>query len=197
MGLLTYNSLKLWFSQRENDLFLVKRILTWGLGIALGLFLLNLLYGRYVTATVLNCYEETFQGLEHPNSTTHFGAFKFKFWYYPATYRDESIQDRCVYLVGEIRTFANDWDAIKEFYEGKRLAHGDSEEIYVGIIPIELIDKEKFSPLVSSDSRFSYSPFDVDVLEKLRSHYSFWGTPDGFSESGKDVYVVYIAPKCD
>ena len=176
---------------------MMKRILAWGLGIALGLFLLNLLYGWFVTATVLKGYEETFQGLEHPESTTQVDAFKFKFWYYPATYRDESIQERCVYLVGEIRTYSNDWDELKAFYSGRRLVHGDADEIYVGIIPVELIDKGKFSPLVSSDSRFSYSPFDVDVLEKLRSHYSFWGTPDGFSESGKEYYVVYIAPKCD
>ena len=176
---------------------MMKRILTWGLGIALGLFLLNMLYGRFVTVTVLNSYEETFQELEHPKTTTHLDAFKFKFWYYPATYRDESIRERCDYLVGENRTYANDWGDVKEFYDGKRLSHEDTDEIYVGIIPIELIDKGKFSPLVSSDSRFSYSPFDVDVLEKLRSHYSFWGVPDGFSEGVKDVYAVYIAPECN
>jgi len=39
---------------------MIKRILTWGLVIALGLFLLNELYGRFVTVTVLNSYEETF-----------------------------------------------------------------------------------------------------------------------------------------
>jgi len=176
---------------------MIKRILTLGLGIALGLFLLNMLYGRLVTAAVLNSYEETFQEIEHPESTTHLDAFKFKFWYYPATYRDESIQDRCVYLAGEIRTYANDWDALKEFYSSKKLAYDEAGEIHVGIIPIELIDKGKFSPLVSSDSRFSYSPFDVDVLEKLRSHYSFWEVPDGVSKSKKDVYAVYIAPECE
>ena len=176
---------------------MIKRILTWGFGIALGLFLLNMLYGWFVNATVLNSYEETFQGLKHPKATTNIDAFKFKFWYYPATYRDESIQDRCVYLVGEIRTYANDWDAMKAFYGGKRLLHEDTDEIHVGIIPIELIDIGKLSPLVNTDSRFSYSPFDVDVLEKLRSHYSFWGTPDGFSQNGKYIYAVYIAPQCD
>ena len=94
---------------------MIKRILTWGLGIALGLFLLNLLYGRFVTVAVLNSYEETFQGLEHPKNTTQVDAFKFKFWYSPATYRDEAIQERCDFLVGEIRTYPNDWDAVKEF----------------------------------------------------------------------------------
>ena len=79
---------------------MIKRIFTWGLGIVLGLFILNVVYGRFVTAAALNSYEETFQTLEHPKSTTHIDAFKFKFWYYPATYRDESIQDQCVYLVG-------------------------------------------------------------------------------------------------
>jgi len=176
---------------------MIKRILTWGLVITLGSFLLNMLYGRFVTATVLKSYEETFQRLEHPENTTHLDAFKFEFWYYPATYRDESIQERCDYLVGEIRTYANDWDDVKEFYSGKKLAHENEDEIYVGIIPIELIDKGKFSPLVSSDSRFSYSPFDVDVLGKLQSHYSFWGKPEGIDEGGKDVYAVYIAPQCD
>jgi hypothetical protein len=176
---------------------MIKRILIWGLGIALGLFLLNMLYGRFVTASVLNSYEETFQGLEHPKSTTQVDAFKFKFGFYPATYRDESIQDRCVYLVGEIRTYTNDWDSMKEFYRDKRLAHEDADEIRVGIIPIELDSNGKFSPLVKMDSRFSYTPFDVDVLEKLRSHYSFWGKPEGFSEGVKDVYAVYIAPRCD
>ena len=120
---------------------MIKRILTWGLGSLLGLFLLNMLYGRFITTTVLNGYEEAFQGLEYPKNTTKIDTFKFKFWYYPATYRDESIQDQCVYLVGEIRTYSNDWDATKTFYEGKTLAHEDTDEIYVGIIPIELDSK--------------------------------------------------------
>jgi hypothetical protein len=176
---------------------MMKRILTWGFGIALGLFLLNMLYGRFVTAAVLNSYEERFQGLEHPESTAKVDAFKFKFWYYPATYRDESIQDRCVYLVGEIRMYSNDWETLKTFYKGKTLLHDDAYEIHVGIIPIELDSNGKFSPLVSMDSRFSYTPFDVDVLGKLQSYYSFWGKPEELGDSGKDVYAVYIAPRCD
>ncbi len=85
-----------------------KRLVIWGLGILLGLFLIYILYGMLVTANVLKSYEETFQHLEHPQDTMLIDAFKFK--YYPDLYQDESIQNQCVYLVGEVRSYSSNWD---------------------------------------------------------------------------------------
>ena len=175
---------------------MIRRLVIWGLGLLLGLFLVFGLYDWIVTATALNSYEETFQGLGHPQDTTLIDAFKFKFNYSPATYRDESIQNRCVYLVGEVRSHSSEWDELKAFYDGKTLSHGDTGEIYVGVFPIQFVSEEGASPLLDLDSAFSYSPFEVDVMAKLESHYYFLGFPKGLGESGKEMYVVYIAPDC-
>ena len=176
---------------------MIRRLIIWGLGILLGLFLIYSLYDWIVTATALNSYEETFQGLEHPQGTMLIDAFKFKFSYYPATYRDESIRNRCVYLVGEVRDYSGDWNELQAFYQGKTLAHGDMGEIHVGIFPIQFVSEEGAAPSLDMDSSFSYSPFDVDVMAKLESHYYFLGFSKGLGEGGKEMYVIYIAPDCN
>ncbi|MFL7869024.1 MAG: hypothetical protein AB8I58_09360 [Anaerolineales bacterium] len=175
---------------------MIKRIAIWCMGIVLGLFLIYSLYDGLVTAMALNSYEETFQRLEHPQDTTLIDAFKFKFSYYPATYRDEAIQSQCAYLVGEVRSYAGDWDELEAFYQGTTLTHDGTNEIHLGVFPIQLISESGVPPSFDLDSTFSYSPFDVDVLARLESRYYFWGFPKGLSEGVKDVYAVFIAPKC-
>jgi hypothetical protein len=174
-----------------------KRLVIWGLGILLGLFLIYILYGMLVTANVLKSYEATFQHLEHPQDTTLIDAFKYQFSYYPATYRDESIQNRCVYLVGEVRNYSSNWDELQTFYQGKTLAHDSIDKINVRILPVELVSESGASPSLDTTSTFSYTPFDVDVLAELESHYFFWGFPKGISKGGKNLYVIFIAPKCE
>lgn len=176
---------------------MLRRIFTWGLVVVLGLFVLYGVYDRLSTTKVLKSYQETFQLLEHPQGTTIIDAFQFKFSYYPATYRDESIQNQCAYLVGELRSYSNDWDELKTFYQDKTLAHRDTGKINVGIFPIKLVSEGGAAPWFDLDSVFSYSPFDVDVLARLESHYYFLGFPEGLSEGKKDVYAVFIAPDCE
>ena len=176
---------------------MIKRIFIWGLGIVLGLFLIYSLYGWLITRRVLANYEDTFKSLEHPPDTTLIDAFKFQFSYYPATYRDESIQNQCVYLVGEVRSYPRDWDELQVFYQGKTLTDNTTDETDVGIFPIKLVSESGSSPSLDMDSAFSYTPFNVDVLAELESHYFFWGFPKGLSKVGKGIYVVYIAPDCD
>ena len=173
---------------------MTKRTFIWGLGILLGLLLIFSLYDLLVTTKVLNSYKETFQQLEHPQDTTLIDSFKFKFSYYPATYRDESIKHRCAYLVGEVRSYASDWDELKAFYRGKALS---TDKINVGVFPIALVAESGASPWFDLDGDFSYSPFDVDALARLESHYYFWGFPKELGEGGKEVYAVYIAPGCE
>ena len=172
-----------------------KRLVIWGLGILLGLFLIYILYGMLVTANVLKSYEATFQHLEHPQDTMLIDAFKFK--YYPDLYQDESIQNQCVYLVGEVRSYSGGWTELQTFYQGKTLTHDGTDKINVRILPVELVSESGASPSLDTDSTFSYTPFDVDVLAELESHYFFWGFPKGISEAGKSLYVIYIAPNCE
>jgi hypothetical protein len=172
-----------------------KRLVIWGLGILLGLFLIYILYGMLVTANALKSYEETFQHLEHPQDTTLIDAFKFK--YYPDLYQDESIQNQCVYLVGQVRSYSNTWAELQAFYQGQTLTHDTTDEINVRVIPVKLVSDNGASPSLDTDSVFSYTPFDVDVLAELESHYFFWGFPKGISESGKNLYVIFIAPNCE
>jgi len=146
---------------------------------------------------VLRDYEETFQSLEHPQDTTLIDAFKFKFSYYPATYRDESVNFKCAYLVGEVRSYASDWNELEEFYRGKMLSRDNTDEIRVGLFPIQHVAERSASPWFDIDNTYSYSPFEVDALARLESHYYFWGFPKGFSEGGKEIYAVYIAPDCN
>jgi hypothetical protein len=173
-----------------------KQQVIWGFCALLGLFFLYSLYDRFFTATVLKSYEETFQHLEHPQDTALIDAFKFKLSYYPATYRDETIQSQCAYLVGEVRSYASDWDELKAFYQDATLTHDGTNEIHVGVFPIQLVSGSGAFPSLDLDNTFSYSPFDVDVLARLESRYYFWGFPNGLSEGVKDVYAVFIAPKC-
>jgi hypothetical protein len=176
---------------------MLRGIFTWALGITVGLFLLYSLYDGLVTAAALKSYEKTFQRLEHPQGTALIDAFKLKFSYYPATYRDETIQSRCTYLVGELRSYANDWDELQAFYQDATLALAGANETHVRAFPIQLLSESGASPSFDLDSTFSYSPFDVDVLARLESHYYFWGFPKGLSEGVKDIYAVFIAPDCD
>jgi len=176
---------------------MMKRMGIWGLGIILGLLLIYSGYDLFVTTKVLNNYKETFQKLEHPQDTVLIDSFKFKFSYYPATYRDESIQSQCAYLVGEIRSYTTDWDELKTFYQGKALAQGDTNEIRVEVFPIQFVSEEGTVPSLDMDSSFLYSPFDVDVMAKLESHYYFGGFPKALIENGIEVYAVYIALDCE
>ena len=175
---------------------MIKRTFIWGVGIVLGLFLIYSLYGWLITRRVLTHYEDTFKSLEHPSDTTLIDAFKFQFSYYPATYRDETIQNQCVYLVGEVRSYSRDWDELQVFYQDQTLIHG-TDEINVRIIPVEFASDNGASPSLDMVNTFSYTPFDVDVLAQLESHYFFWGFPKGISESGKNLYVIFIAPNCN
>ena len=176
---------------------MLRRIITWGLVGALVLFAIYSLYDRLMLAKVLKSYEETFQGLEHPKDTTLIDTFKFRFSYYPATYRDESIQSQCAYLVGEIRSYTSDWINLTAFYKDKALIYESTDDMHVGIFPIQLASKTGASPWFDMEGDFPYSPFDVDVLARLESHYYFWGFPKGLNESGKKSYAIYIAPECE
>ena len=80
---------------------------------------------------------------------------------------------------------------------GKTLIYDSTDEIHVGAFPIQLVSESGASPWFDLEGDFSYSPFDVDVLARLESHYYFWGFPKGLSEDGKEAYAVYIAPDCD
>ncbi len=172
-----------------------KRFVIWGLGIFLGLILIYVAYVMLGTANALKSYEKTFQHLEHPQDTMLIDAFKFK--YYPDLYQDESIQNQCVYLVGEVRSYSGGWTELQTFYQGKTLTHDGTDEINVRILPVELVSESGASPSLDTTSTFSYTPFDVDVLAELESHYFFWGFPKGISNGGKNLYVIYIAPNCE
>ena len=176
---------------------MMKRNFIWVLGIILGLLLIYSLYDLLITTTVLKSYMETFQQLEHPQDTTLIDDFKFKFSYYPATYREASVQSQCAYLVGEIRSYSSDWEELEVFYQGTSLIHDNTDEIHVGEFPIQLVSENETSPWFDIEEDFSYSPFDVDVLARLESHYYFWGFPKGLGEGGEEVYAVFIAPECD
>ena len=175
---------------------MLKRLLILVSLILIGLFLAKIIRGVFVTSNALRNYEATFQDLDHPHNTGPIDNFKFKFSYYPATNIDETIKFRCAYLVGEIRSNSNDWDGLKTFYTSKILVHDNADEINVGIFPVEFDFQENSSHLFRESSNYSYHPFEYDVLEKLKSHYSIWGTPKNIITGGKGEYVVYIAPQC-
>lgn len=174
-----------------------KRLVFWGSGIVLGLILIYVLYIVLGTAKVLKSYEKTFQRLEHPQDTMFIDAFRFQYTYSPSTDQNGTIQNQCVYLVGQIRSYSNTWDGLQAFYQGQTLLHGTTEKINVRIIPVELVSDGRTSPTLDTVDTFSYTPFDIDVLSELEAHYFFWGFPKGISENGKNLYVVFIAPNCD
>ena len=168
----------------------------WLFGSILGLVLLYSLYEMLAAGLVLKEYDSGFQQLEHPQNTASLDAFKFKFSYYPATYVDDSIKSQCVYLVGEIRSYSSDWDELETFYQGRKIASSYNDEPNVSVFPIALDPESGAYPSFDFDSDFSYSPFDVDVLAKLESHYYFLGFPKGIDENEKGIYAVFIAPSC-
>ena len=174
-----------------------RRLIFWGLGIFLGLILIYVLYVMLGTATMLRSYEETFQHVEHPQDTTLIDAFKFQYTYFPTTDQNGAIRNQCVYLVGQVRSYSSAWDKLQAFYQGRTVTHGTTNEINVHIIPVEFVSDSGASPSLDMVSTFSYTPFEEDVLAELESHYFFWGFPKSISESGKNLYVIYIAPSCD
>lgn len=176
---------------------MLRKIFAWGFLALLGIFLIIGLYDRFVVSRILNSYEQTLQQLEHPQGTNFIDAFKLKFSYYPATYVDESIEWQCAYLVGEIRGYTKDWDEMIAFYQRQTLLHENTDEIYIGQLPIKVPTESGVPPSFDMDEDFSYSPLDVDVLAKLESNYYFWGFPKRVVESGSDIYAVYIAPDCE
>ena len=176
---------------------MTRKMVNWGLVALLGVFLLYGLYNKFVTTKILKSYQGTFQKMEHPRDTGLIDEFRSRFSYYPATYRDESIKNACVYLVGELRSHTGDWNEIQEFYAGNALLHNGTDEIIVGEFPIEVVPNNGASISFDMNNNYSYSPFDVDILAKLENDYYFWGFPDGLGNVAGSVYAVYIAPDCE
>lgn len=176
---------------------MTKRLLIRGFMILAGLLLLYSSYGYLSTALILKGYKESFQHLSHPDETTSFDSFGFKFSYYPATYRDESIKHKCAYLVGELRGYTGKWKAVQTFYQDQSLIQGDGDTAMVGTLPIEFISGSGRPTSMDMVENISYSPFGVDILARLASHYYFWGYPKEMVQSHIDVYAVYIAPDCE
>ena len=174
---------------------MIRKIINWGLVALLGVFLVYGIFNWFATTRILKSYRETFLQLEHPGDTAQLDEFQSKFVYYPATYRDESIRNECVYLVGELRSYTGDWDEIEDFYYGKTVFHDKSGELNVGEFPLLLIQDTTTS--FDMDEDYLYGPFAVDILAKLENDYYFWGFPDGFDDFEGNVYAVYIVSDCD
>ena len=175
---------------------MIRKIINWGLVALLGFFLVLALYNRFVTTRILENYRETFFKLEHPEDTRLLDEFQSKFSYYPATYQDESIKNKCVYLVGELRSYTGNWGEIEDFYYGKTVLYDGVGELNVGEFPLLLVQDTATS--FGMDEDYLYGPFAVDILAKLENDYYFWGYPESLKEFGEgNIYAVYITPGCD
>lgn len=175
---------------------MIRKLINWGLVVLLGVFLVYGLYTQFINSNVLKSYQETFQQLKHPQATAQIDEFRSKFSYYPATYRDESIKNQCVYLVGEIRSYTGDWVDVQGFYASKTISREGTGEIRVGEFPIEVVSN---GATISFDmnNTYPYTPFDVDILAKLENDYYFWGFPEEIGDVAGGIYTVYIAPDCE
>jgi hypothetical protein len=161
------------------------------LSILLGLFILFLGYKTIHAELTLRKYENAFLQVEHPQGTTRVDSFGLEADYYPATYVDDSVRFKSVYLVGELRSYRGDWSDIQAFYQDKILERGALKALSILSVPVELRSEEQ-KLLLPSANDFSYSPLDYDVLEELQNYYRAQGLPH--KEAEAKFYLVYVTP---
>jgi hypothetical protein len=170
-----------------------KRYLSGILSILLGLFIL--LVSNRMLSSELNFrkYERALLQVGHSPGTSLVDSFRLEASFYPATFVDEAIQFKSVYLVGELRRYAGDWYYLENFYNGMVLEDGKLGMLRVMILPVEIhAEGQHISFNFASD--FAYSPFDSDMLGELQHYYDLRGMPQSLGGMERNLYLVYITP---
>ena len=160
-------------------------------GILLGLFILFISYRVLHSELSLRKYQKDFLQVGHPRGTVLVDSFGQEADYYPATYVDDSVRFKSVYLVGELRRYTGDWHDIQTFYSDKILEADGLNTLPIIVLPVE-IQSDGQKTLLKSVSDFSYSPLGYDILEELQHRYLSKGLPQEETE-GK-FYFIYVTP---
>jgi hypothetical protein len=161
------------------------------LGLLFGLFVLYIGYSMGSSEFSLRKYKKAFLQVKHAQGTVWVDSFGLGAAYYPATYADDSIHSKSVYLVGELRGYTGDWREIQAFYSGKALKDAGIKALPLLVLPVE-IQSHGQKTLLESPSGFHYGPFDSDMLKALQYYYGSKRMPHREME-GK-FYLVYVTP---
>jgi hypothetical protein len=136
-------------------------------------------------------YEKAFLQVEHPEHTTRIDAFDLEVNYYPATYVDASIQFQSAFLVGEIRSYDGNWNALKIFYAKKKLEVSTSNSLPVWSLPLRIYRNDHRNGL-DFPRDFSYDPFQADILQSLQDYYNPKKMSQRLGDAERSVYFVYV-----
>jgi len=139
----------------------------------------------------LKKYEKAFLQVEHPEHTTRLDSFDLEVNYYPATYVDDSIQFQSSFLVGEIRSYDGNWDALKTFYAYKGLEVNHANLVPVWPVPLQ-IERSAQQSWLPFPHEFSFDPFQADILQALQEHYSSDKLTQRLGGSEGSLYFVYM-----
>ena len=159
--------------------------------VLVGLFVLFIGYRMVLFELQLRKLEKAFLQTEHPENTQRIDSLTVKVNYYPATYVDDSMQFQSAFLVGEIRSYDGNWDALKTFYTNKHLEVGNSKLLSVWMVPLQIERNDQRSWLDVPDG-FSFDPFQADILQALQEHYSSNKLTQRLGRVERSIYFVYI-----
>lgn len=110
---------------------------------------------------------------------------------YPATYVEDSIKFQSAFLVGEIRNYDGDWNALKGSYASKPLEVGDSIILPVWSLPLRIYRNDQTSGL-DFPRTFSLDPCDANVLHSRQEDYNSGKMSQLFDGMKGSIYFVYV-----
>jgi hypothetical protein len=140
---------------------------------------------------LLKKYEKAFLQVKHPEQTTRLDSFGLEVNDYPATYVDDSIQFQSAFLVGEIRSYDGNWEALKTFYSDQALETSKADRLPVWPVPIQIERGDQGSRL-DFPHELSFDPFQAQILQALQDHYSSGRSMQRLGRAEGNIYFVYM-----
>ena len=156
-----------------------------------GIFILFLGYRMIHFELSLQRYEKAFLQVKHPENIARIDAFDLEVKYYPATYVDDSTQFQSMFLVGEIRSYSGDWNALKMFYADQPLEVNNSMILPVWSLPLRIYRNDQKSGL-DFPRDFLFDPFQANILQSLQEYYHPEKISQHLGETEGSVYFVYM-----
>ena len=159
--------------------------------ILVAVFILFIAYRMVSSELNMRKYENAFLQVKHPENTTHVDSLDLEVNYYPATYVDDSIQFQSAFLVGQIRSYDGDWDALKTSYAGKELEMNGANILPVWAVPLQIEHNDQTIRL-DFPHDFSFDPFQADILQALQDHYPSNKLTQRLGGAKRSIYFVYM-----
>jgi len=126
---------------------------------------------RAIGEMVARKYTEAFEQFKYPANTAPVDSLRISFSYYPTTYVDDSIKPHCSDLIGEVRTYLDNWNTLDSFHASSTF-HVNNAELKINLMPLKVADNAPNFLLDETKDYHPPSPSKLDIFDQLQHHYS-------------------------